>query len=436
MAYAYQQNFYDGASYGWVKYDISPAFGEYVAPGDQITITGQAYCNISARKYIDISFSAGTGISSAVYFGSGAYSVSIPKGKATKFTIVYTIPEPSSQIPTSRTTQMYLSFGLLDASYGGDVTVANAAQRITYLRYRVAKSIYADFERHSVSNGVYEPDTGNGTYALGSLQVEMAENHSYSEITIASATITTAAGAEIGVVTIPSNVLQVAATESGYVESTIGLFSGVSFALNTAYTLTFEIGDAYGTVIFQETIPKALANMVLSRFDTGVCFGGYPQATPEKKMLESYYPLYLYEGFGDPAGIIAGLKAALVDAIYPIGSIYITAVSTSPETLFGGTWVRIEDRFILAAGSSYPAGTTGGAATHKHTAPIGYNTGNSFLGISFVQGEETVDVTGAYAYYANAMSTGYGKANWRLGKTDAISNLPPYMAVYVWKRTA
>ena len=35
MAYAYQQNFYDGASYGWVKYDISPAFGEYVAPGDR-----------------------------------------------------------------------------------------------------------------------------------------------------------------------------------------------------------------------------------------------------------------------------------------------------------------------------------------------------------------------------------------------------------------
>lgn len=53
---------------------------------------------------------------------------------------------------------------------------------------------------------------------------------------------------------------------------------------------------------------------------------------------------------------------------YPVGSYYISSVATSPATLFGGTWVQVRDRFILAAGSSYSAGTltnpaTGGSAT-------------------------------------------------------------------------
>lgn len=48
---------------------------------------------------------------------------------------------------------------------------------------------------------------------------------------------------------------------------------------------------------------------------------------------------------------------------YPVGAYYISSEPTSPATLFGGTWVRIENRMILAAGSSYTAGSTGGSAT-------------------------------------------------------------------------
>ena len=54
--------------------------------------------------------------------------------------------------------------------------------------------------------------------------------------------------------------------------------------------------------------------------------------------------------------------------IYPVGAIYISVNSTSPGTLFGGSWERIQDRFLLSAGSSYSAGSTGGSATHTLTA--------------------------------------------------------------------
>ena len=53
----------------------------------------------------------------------------------------------------------------------------------------------------------------------------------------------------------------------------------------------------------------------------------------------------------------------IFDAIYPIGSIYISVNSTSPATMFGGTWEQIQDTFLLSAGSTYTAGNTGGSST-------------------------------------------------------------------------
>ena len=54
---------------------------------------------------------------------------------------------------------------------------------------------------------------------------------------------------------------------------------------------------------------------------------------------------------------------SLLNLFYPVGSIYWSSNNTNPGTLFGGTWIQIKDRFILAAGDSYSNGATGGAAT-------------------------------------------------------------------------
>lgn len=58
-------------------------------------------------------------------------------------------------------------------------------------------------------------------------------------------------------------------------------------------------------------------------------------------------------------------QRSLVDIIYPVGSIYMSANNVNPGTLFGGTWQAISGRFILAAGGNYPLGTTGGSATKQ-----------------------------------------------------------------------
>lgn len=60
------------------------------------------------------------------------------------------------------------------------------------------------------------------------------------------------------------------------------------------------------------------------------------------------------------------LAQAKLDA-HPVGSLYWSSSPTDPATLFGGTWTRIKDRFVLAAGDTYTNGATGGSATVKLT---------------------------------------------------------------------
>ena len=78
------------------------------------------------------------------------------------------------------------------------------------------------------------------------------------------------------------------------------------------------------------------------------------------------------------------IKQKICDTIYPIGAIYMSTNSTSPATLFGGTWQRIEGRFLLGAGGGYSAGSTGGSAnavvvSHSHTGANHSHTINSHM---------------------------------------------------------
>ena len=115
-------------------------------------------------------------------------------------------------------------------------------------------------------------------------------------------------------------------------------------------------------------------------------------------------------------------------AAYPVGAIYISTVSTSPASLFGGTWEQITNRFLLGAGDTYSAGSTGGEAEHTLTidempshshgySRSGRDSGTDWIGQSGVG--EVVD--------RNTDSAGGGQAH---------NNMPPYLAVYMWQRVA
>ena len=122
---------------------------------------------------------------------------------------------------------------------------------------------------------------------------------------------------------------------------------------------------------------------------------------------------------------------------YPVGSVYISVNSTNPGTIFGGTWEQIKDRFLLACGSTYANGKTGGEATHKLTL----NEIPSHNHAIYSGWSENSPGRDAYRYqYWGAndlswkenpnLSTGYR------GGDGSHNNMPPYLTVYMWKRVS
>ena len=126
----------------------------------------------------------------------------------------------------------------------------------------------------------------------------------------------------------------------------------------------------------------------------------------------------------------------VLDNVYPIGSIYMNVNSTNPGTLFGGTWQQIQGRFLLGMSSSYPAGSQGGEATHTLTAnemPSHTHQYDDYWTVAAASG------TGRQAvkFNNNNYSSESGGLSTRSsGSGQAHNNMPPYLSVYIWKRTA
>ena len=140
---------------------------------------------------------------------------------------------------------------------------------------------------------------------------------------------------------------------------------------------------------------------------------------------------------------------AVLQTLYPIGSVYTNATSsTNPATLIGfGTWTAFGAGKVMVGLDSGDAtfstvGNTGGSkdaitVSHTHTATStdaghthptlagGYGTSSGGFGY----GTQGGGVTGT----GNAsISTTIASA----GSSGTNANLPPYVVVYMWKRTA
>lgn len=128
-------------------------------------------------------------------------------------------------------------------------------------------------------------------------------------------------------------------------------------------------------------------------------------------------------------------------SVYPVGAIYMSTVNTSPAALFGGWWEQLYDRFLIGAGSGYAVGSIGGTTSYALRANIGAcNDYPAALGY-YAAG------TTAYQAYHNATYVVNGEGNgsfkkWNHstpvtttdGTSDTTTIVPPYYAVYMWRR--
>lgn len=128
----------------------------------------------------------------------------------------------------------------------------------------------------------------------------------------------------------------------------------------------------------------------------------------------------------------------LLDMFYPVGAIFITAVNTNPSSYMGGTWVRFGNGQTLIGVDESDTDfstvqKTGGAKSHT----IDYDNLPARTG-------KQVIWKGGLTSYSEWKSGDLAKDTWIMSNSydtqtpwgKAISNLQPYITVYMWKRTA
>lgn len=147
----------------------------------------------------------------------------------------------------------------------------------------------------------------------------------------------------------------------------------------------------------------------------------------------------LKNGIGpDAYAIYQQVLAAVVERDHPVGSLYISENSTSPAELYGGTWERIEGKFIMGASDTYPAGSTGGSATVSINKT---NLPNVSLSVYTQYAKKAYGDEYDVVSLANSHSDSSGTFS-RTGRTESLGNgtplniLPPYYSMYIWRRVA
>lgn len=160
----------------------------------------------------------------------------------------------------------------------------------------------------------------------------------------------------------------------------------------------------------------------------------------------------------------------IFEKIYPVGSIYMSMNNTSPGVLFGGTWGRISERFLVGATDNQVTvapGFTGGNGTitlnkenlpaHTHTVPAhthtatetsaGSHTHNIYIREDNAKGG-TAERIGAATSYKKARATSSAGAHTHkvtvssaaatntgsIGDAKPVNIIPPFIAVNMWQR--
>lgn len=214
---------------------------------------------------------------------------------------------------------------------------------------------------------------------------------------------------------------EAAATSAGAAESSATAASGSARAAATSESNAASSAQSAGTDADRAEAAAALAGT---------------RANTDKTLTTENAPA----DAAATGAAIAKCKADTLLAAYPVGSLYMSAEATSPAELFGGTWEQIKDRFILAAGDTYAAGSTGGEA--EHTLTIQETARHSHAGYGADENSGEIILTQAMCTYRNVngstryISNGAIITNLETGGSQPHNNMPPYTTMYVWKRIA
>lgn len=145
------------------------------------------------------------------------------------------------------------------------------------------------------------------------------------------------------------------------------------------------------------------------------------------------------------------LVRKVLDRIQPVGSLYFSTASTSPASLFGGTWERYAQGRVMVSASDTDTDFTVGKAGGEKTSPVDLthlyaewaNRGQDFIAhVETIPGSDTVwratVKSQTFNHYATTDVSNRAVRVITSSDTNqrSVSTIQPYVAVYVWRRTA
>ena len=236
-------------------------------------------------------------------------------------------------------------------------------------------------------------------------------------------------------------------------------FNGEKVELSAFVNRNIGTNKTKENLVYKPIVLFEGSNEIYTNYENAIIEVSYPKDT------EMVY--YFLSNVMTPKNTGGTSSSFDVDLVYPVGSIYMSTVSTDPSSLFGGTWQRIKDTFLLASGdrrnanvtggsetvalttSNMPrhthsipslSGTTNSAGSHTHnqqgywSQPSGSSTDRYCMSTNVISGDpvksSSLLASGAHthSFTTNANTTG------NAGSGSAHDNMPPYLTVYMWKR--
>lgn len=263
-------------------------------------------------------------------------------------------------------------------------------------------------------------------------------------------------------VTLRARYRPVGGTYGAYVTLVSGVTTQIATSLDgdTTYEVELSAVDTLGSVrAVSYTSSNASVAFHLRSGGVGAAFGKLADSAALQCAWDAEFDGDMAVAGAVSAGSLTVGGRTLVDLLYPVGALYLSTAETNPGTVLGGTWQRIEDRFLLAAGAAYAAGSTGGQAqrtlTEQQLPPHVHHISGSASVDSTTHSHGVPNIaqggSGSGAY-AESWSGGSGgrqlstdsiciNHNHRLdldsqssGGGESVDMMPPYLAVYVWQR--
>lgn len=208
------------------------------------------------------------------------------------------------------------------------------------------------------------------------------------------------------------------------------------FNVANSYDIRVTLADKLNQTVVQASISTAKVLLDFNR-DIGVGIG----KMHERGSLDVGGDMYV-SGTLDSTTIngraIKQNGRTLLDMFYPVGAIFITTVNTNPSSYMGGSWVRFGNGQTLVGvnesdGDFNSAQKSGGSKSHT----IDYS---NFPARATIQ----KSWKGGTVSYAPWQGGSVGSGTWIVSTPydmgepygRAISNLQPYITVYMWRRTA